>query len=584
MEIREYRVPERPGEALCDPPLAQWEHTAAMNRAQARLWTFSVLGMPAGELRQQVRRRLWGRSDGATLIVTGHQPVFFHGGVWIKALAVRRAVAAIPGAAGYHVNVDSDEVPDLGLWLPCGDLGPDGRITVSRRWLSLGSPSTLPLERRPLPTREEWDAFARAGEETLATLPPGPEREGLLERWRRFMAIGRRERDRIEREGLVRSIARFMARARRALESALGDPDAEPGHPRPREPFLGETYVSVVAETPEFHRFTLAWMADAERLAGVYNDRLATYRRLRRYRSQANPFPNLRRYGEQIEIPFWCRGPGDDRADLFVVPAGKGRVVLRTRHGELTRLDLDEPEAAMDALARAGLGIRPKAVPLTMFMRLFASDVFVHGVGGGRYDHITDGVIRGWFGVEPPRYAVVSASLPLELPPLPDEGNDASGEPAVAAAKGSGGHGGGRTPTCWKQLLRALTFNPQRFVPSGGGGGETAGADAELQTLKEEKERLIQAIGEPGAPKRELTRRIEAVNAALSARLEEVRQSLTAGLEAAERREREEAAALARDYPFFLHPWETLWRALDGAAGDAERATWKGGRGIDEKS
>src|SRR5690606_41343512 len=89
-----YRVPERPGEALCDPPLAQWEHAAAMNRAQARLWTFSMLGLPATELRQQVRRRLWGRSDRATLIEIGRAHVFFHGGVWIKARAVRRAVAA----------------------------------------------------------------------------------------------------------------------------------------------------------------------------------------------------------------------------------------------------------------------------------------------------------------------------------------------------------------------------------------------------------------------------------------------------------------------------------------------------------
>lgn len=566
MEIREYRVPERPGEALCDPPLAQWEHAAAMNRAQARLWTFSMLGLPATELRQQVRRRLWGRSDRATLIVTGHQPVFFHGGVWIKALAVRRAVAAIPDAAGYHVNVDSDEVPDLGLWLPCGEPGPGDGITLSRRWLSLGAPSPLPLERRPLPSGEEWDAFARAGEATLGTLPPGPQREQLLERWRRFMDIGRRERDRIEREGLVRSTARFMARTRRALESALGTADGEPGHPRPGEPFLGETYVSVVAETPEFYRFALAWMAEAERLAGVYNDQLATYRRLRRYRSQANPFPNLRRYGEQIEIPFWCRGPGDERADLFVVPGARGRVLLRTRHGELARLDLSEPEAAMDALARAGLGIRPKAVPLTMFMRLFASDLFVHGVGGGRYDHITDGVIRGWLGVEPPRYAVVSASLPLELPPL--GGHGGAGEPAAGAAVASGGHGAGRTPTYWRQLLRALVFNPQRFVPEAGAGGGEAGGEGELQRLKAEKEQLIRAIGEPGAPKRQLTRRIEAVNAALSARLEGVRRTLTAELEAAERRQREEAAAFARDYPFFLHSWQALWRALDATAGE----------------
>jgi hypothetical protein len=48
-----------------------------------------------------------------------------------------------------------------------------------------------------------------------------------------------------------------------------------------------------------------------------------------------------------------------------------------------------------------------------MFLRLFVADLFVHGIGGGRYDQITDRLIRSHFGVVPPVFAVTTATLYL---------------------------------------------------------------------------------------------------------------------------------------------------------------------------
>ena len=38
-------------------------------------------------------------------------------------------------------------------------------------------------------------------------------------------------------------------------------------------------------------------------------------------------------------------------------------------------------------------------------------DQFVHGIGGGRYDQVTDLLIRRQFGIEPPRFSVTTATL-----------------------------------------------------------------------------------------------------------------------------------------------------------------------------
>ena len=63
--------------------------------------------------------------------------------------------------------------------------------------------------------------------------------------------------------------------------------------------------------------------------------------------------------------------------------------------------------------------LRPRALTLTLFARLCLGDFFIHGIGGGKYDEVTDAIIRDYFGIEPPAYQVLSATLHLPLPAFP---------------------------------------------------------------------------------------------------------------------------------------------------------------------
>ena len=49
----------------------------------------------------------------------------------------------------------------------------------------------------------------------------------------------------------------------------------------------------------------------------------------------------------------------------------------------------------------------------TLYLRCFVADLFVHGIGGGTYDELTDDIMRDWIGIEPPVYMTSSASLHL---------------------------------------------------------------------------------------------------------------------------------------------------------------------------
>ena len=96
---------------------------------------------------------------------------------------------------------------------------------------------------------------------------------------------------------------------------------------------------------------------------------------------------------------------------------------------------LDEP-------ARPGVRLRTRALTTTMFARLLLGDLFLHGIGGAKYDELGDEMVRGFFGVEPPGFLTLSMTSGW-----------ASADPAsperLAAVD---------------RLLRDLTFNPDRHL------------------------------------------------------------------------------------------------------------------------
>ena len=57
----------------------------------------------------------------------------------------------------------------------------------------------------------------------------------------------------------------------------------------------------------------------------------------------------------------------------------------------------------------------PKAIALTIMIRIFLSDLFIHGMGGGRYDLITNEIIKKFFKMKKAPYFYI-ISTEIELP------------------------------------------------------------------------------------------------------------------------------------------------------------------------
>jgi hypothetical protein len=125
--------------------------------------------------------------------------------------------------------------------------------------------------------------------------------------------------------------------------------------------------------------------------------------------------PDLKISDDQCEVPFWLDdliAQTRDRAQVQktsdgweLIVAGEGFPLSASADG------LEAVDELKRFLHRHNVRLSPRALTLTMFLRLFVADQFVHGIGGGRYDQVTDDVIRNFFNMEPPHFAVTTATL-----------------------------------------------------------------------------------------------------------------------------------------------------------------------------
>jgi hypothetical protein len=126
--------------------------------------------------------------------------------------------------------------------------------------------------------------------------------------------------------------------------------------------------------------------------------------------------PDLFSSGEACEMPFWLD-------DLATGKRIRPSVFRRDNEWLLELVSGAEFKFAPNArgwdaagelkkwLVANNVRLAPRALTLTMFLRLALVDQFVHGIGGGRYDQVTDRLIELHFGLEAPRFAVTTATL-----------------------------------------------------------------------------------------------------------------------------------------------------------------------------
>jgi hypothetical protein len=287
------------------------------------------------------------------------------------------------GGQAYHVAVDTDEPKHLHL-----------------RWPGAGAAE--PLTDDP-PAAASWSGLLDA---------PSPARIDALHR-AVAAAAGQWHFEPL--------VPRFLASMRRL---ALEEPKLAPALTNATHELdwsLGLRHhalvFSPVCQAEPYLAFVHHVMARAGAFAADYNAALAAYRRLHRVRTPGRPMPDLNASDDHCEAPFWLDELSTGHRFRAAVVRMGDRWAMRVPSGEDVFV-FDPAADGWDAagrllawLRRNDLRLAPRALTLTMLLRLLVADQFVHGIGGGRYDQVTDALIARHFGLEPPRFAVTTATL-----------------------------------------------------------------------------------------------------------------------------------------------------------------------------
>jgi hypothetical protein len=174
-----------------------------------------------------------------------------------------------------------------------------------------------------------------------------------------------------------------------------------------------------------------------------YNAALKAYRTANGIRGANRPIPDLHIAGDRHELPVWAWRRNDHRHRLFVTRNGEDVRLFAEEAiiGEVPVRSLDSTEVLTTSLGEWRL--RPRALTLTIWARLLLADLFVHGIGGAKYDRISDRIMADYYDVGPPQMACVSATLRLDLPHRGVTPNDVA---------------------LLRHRLRDFQFNPQRYI------------------------------------------------------------------------------------------------------------------------
>lgn len=337
-----------------------------------------VQNIPLPELRR-VQRQWLGHEDDRPLIATGHQIELQHPGVWAKDVLINELAGRLDGVA-HHYAVDTDAPKHLQLRWPGGawPITDDPRLATADWAGTLESPSPAHLSH----LSRELSAAAGAWD---------------------FQPMALDYLDSLRQLTLESSnLTWVLTNASRTLDWKLGL----------RQHAL---LVSPLLVSPGYLALVHHILARADSFLSTYNAVLGEYRREAGIDDPGRPWPDLRCAEGGCEVPFWldCLETGQRRRATVERP--DGRWLLRWEEDQFEFDPAADGHTAVDSLGRfllrQGLRLSPRALTLTMFLRLLVADQFVHGIGGGRYDHITDRVIERWFGLRPPAFSVTTATL-----------------------------------------------------------------------------------------------------------------------------------------------------------------------------
>ena len=526
--VSKLNAPRENGSRLIEPPLEYAADMTAANQTLLRSATYDILGRPLAALATEARSQLLSEAlhltqtyrdvsvpaQPAAIFLAGHQPEMFHPGVWLKNFVLAR-LARQHQAVAINLQIDSDAMKTASVRVPVGS--PD-QARLEAIQFDRATAADIPFEQHAIVDRHSFESFGQRAAKLIRPLVPQP----LVEKYWPMA---------IERSRHTDNLANCLTQARHQLEGQWGLQTLE----------IPQSHV---CDLPAMRWLIAHLLAHLPRFWDIYNSALTEFRRKHKIRSAAHPVPELTAVDDWLEsAPLGLVARSAPPPPPFRSAAKRRDHHLRSRRHRSDALDHSRIRCfrRRRTTRRPVRARRPHPYPrliTTLAARVLLGDLFIHGIGGAKYDELTDSIINRFFGVDPPGYMVVSGTLLLSTA-LPRSSNGSSIQ--------------------LRHCVRELEFHPERFLTgqSSPCGKLDAQLDPAAAALIAEKQRWIETPPTIDNA-RQRCRAIRAVNEALQAAVAPLRDTWTKESAAAALRQRAQGILASRDYAFTLFPESAL--------------------------
>lgn len=468
-----YSLPKKNKEFILIPPIDELKNVIESNLKL--LNNIKIDKIPFQELRTQLHKSV----NGKIIVATGHQPVIYHPGIIFKDMVVNVLMERYC-FDGLNLVVDSNTVGE-NQYISIPALK-KGRLSCEKIQLFHSKPD-LAFEEIPIPDKKSFSQRLTY----IKTLLPKENTAGLNNY---ISAVNKAFSS-------STNLAQFNAFSKRAFEEELGFKHKE-------------VFLSSICQTKAFLYFFSLILSYFRQFAIIYNSILEKY----------TIHTKLLKISDDIvELPFWIYKDKEKRQTIFI-KFNRGKTYICKGNSEILDIDTSNIDSLVEIIdnLKDFYKIRPKALMLTLFIRLFLCELWIHGVGGAKYEELNDRLAYDFLSITLPKYAVASATLYLTLnihTNIKEEIRQL------------------------KNTLRRMRFNPEEFLES---------YDA---TCKKE---LIKKLNEVKY-KKELHNQLMIINNKLRDKIITRIQKLEIAIS-----DKEELLKIAtnREFPFFIFSFEEL--------------------------
>lgn len=401
-----FRVPRDDRSVLAIPGLEMASRLVGANRQLFGQTSCSLHDRHLTDLRTATRHAALSLASGYTasllqtdlpefgsesLVVSGHQPELFHVGVWAKNFTLA-GVARKSQSVAVNLVIDNDTLNSTALRIPVG-------LRESMRIEHV-------LFDTPRPTQPWEEATIRNADQFRNFGPFVQDR--IRESWGFEPIIGNSWEYAVQQMAVSNRLCDGLTALRSRIERTWGQSNLE-------------LPLSKLCESEPFLWFVAHLLTRLPELHSAYNESVAIYRRDHRLRNRRQPVPDLEISDGWLEAPFWIWKRGDFQRGRLFVRRVQSAIELRDEKDVITRLPFPDDGllsplvTLLGELPGRGFRLRPRALTTTLFARVCLADLFVHGIGGAKYDWMTDRLCERLFGMNAPQFLTVSATLYLPL-------------------------------------------------------------------------------------------------------------------------------------------------------------------------